>query len=79
MDPHLANFVTKVVTPAVGVMFAVAVAYFIYGIVEYVAGSTNPEKREIGVKHIVWGIVGLAIMVSVYGIINFVQGFWKTF
>ena len=49
---------------------------FIYGIVEYIWSADNEEKVEVGKKHMIWGIVGIFVMLGVYGILNILSGFW---
>jgi len=31
------------------------------------------DKRTAGKQHMIWGIIGMAIMVSVFGIINLIM------
>ncbi|MDD5152981.1 MAG: pilin [Candidatus Pacebacteria bacterium] len=59
--------------PLIYLLLAGAVVYFLWGIYKFVAGQNNEENQEEGKKHMVWGIVGLVIMVSVWGILNFIQ------
>ena len=55
-------------------MTALAFLYFLYGIVKFLKsdagdkGTTRQEARS----SILWGIVGIVIMFSVYGLIHFV-------
>jgi hypothetical protein len=53
-----------------------AILVFFWGIVEYITGMRegNPDKVTKGNKFIMWGLVGLFVMFSVYGIIKFGQG-----
>jgi hypothetical protein len=61
---------TIIVNPLIRLAFAVALVYFLYGVYKYIKDSDNADKRKEGAKHIVWGLVGLFIMVSVWGIIT---------
>ena len=70
------NIKTFIINPIIGFMFAVAVAMFLYGIVEYIYGADNEEKREVGKRHIIYGIIGIFVMVGVFGIMNLISGFW---
>mgnify|MGYP001558872744 CR=1 FL=1 len=45
---------------------------FLYGVFEYIKSAEDPEERKTGQSHMLWGIIGLAIMFSAYGIIYFV-------
>ena len=51
---------------------ALAVVYFVWGVMQFIKNSDNPEKRGEGYQHMIWGIVGLFIMVSAKGIINII-------
>ncbi len=56
--------------PLITLMTVVAVIFFLYGCFEYVAGASNPQAKEKGKKHILWGLIGLLIMLSAYTILS---------
>ncbi len=59
-----------ILRPLVLLLFAAALVYFLYGALEFLL-SPGDEKRKIsGKQHMLWGVLGLAIMISVYGIMN---------
>ena len=66
------KIVANIISPLVQLLFALATVIFIWGLIGFFMGSENAEARKTGVNHILWGIIGMAIMVSVYGIIRFV-------
>ena len=53
-------------------MFSLSFVYFIYGIVKFLALDVSDASRKEARNSIWWGIVGMVIMFSVYGIIRFV-------
>lgn len=55
-------------------LIGVAVAAFIYGIIQYFLNPDNEEKRKAGKSFMVWGIISLFVMVSFWGIVNILQG-----
>lgn len=61
-----------IINPIIIFFFAVATLIFLYGIVEFLANSDNEETREKGKQHIIWGVIGIAIMVSVFGIMQLI-------
>jgi uncharacterized membrane protein YidH (DUF202 family) len=61
-----------ILTPIIVLLFALATGYFLYGVMKFVQNQDNDKEMEIGKSHMVWGIVGIAIMVGVYGILNLV-------
>ena len=58
------------INPLIELLIAVAFVYFIYGLVVFLSASGDEAKRKTGKSHMVWGIVGLTIMFSAFGIIN---------
>ena len=66
------KIVTNIIAPLVQFIFALAVIVFIWGLFGFFKSGDDVAAREQGKMHILWGTVGIAIMVSVYGIIRFV-------
>lgn len=65
------------VVKALGTLFMSAgVIAFFFGIVQYIWGlrQGDTNKVSIGNQFMVWGLVALFVMFSVYGIIKFFQG-----
>jgi hypothetical protein len=57
-----------VINPIIFFLFAAAMAYFLYGVVQYLLSPDNEEIRKSSKSHMLWGVVGLFIMVAVFGI-----------
>ena len=79
MDDLISKIIAGAIQPAVTFLIALSVAIFIFGIIEFIAGADNEEKRNIGKKHLIWGIVGLFIMLSVLGIKASIESFVGSF
>ena len=56
--------------PLIALMLGIAMLVFLYGCFLYVYNSDSDEGREKGRKHILWGVVGLLVMVSAYAILE---------
>jgi hypothetical protein len=69
-----AAFVGKVnniiIFPLIALLMAVAFLVFLWGCAQYIFNANNPGKKEEGVKHITWGIIGLVVMVSAWAILS---------
>ncbi|MFA5987256.1 MAG: hypothetical protein WC797_01215 [Candidatus Paceibacterota bacterium] len=63
---------TKIINPVIGFIAALAAIMFVWGVVEFVSGSDNETKRDEGKQHILWGVIGLTIIVSVQGILKMI-------
>ncbi len=51
-------------------LFAVAIIAFIWGVIQYVINPASSTKREEGGKYMLWGIVALFVMISVWGLVG---------
>jgi len=70
----LVNSISKVIlNPIIIFLFAAAVAYFLYGVVQYLMNPDNEEIRKKSKSQMVWGIIGLFIMVGVFGIMTLIK------
>jgi len=54
----------------VPLIFALAVAMFIWGVVQYVINSDQEAKKDKGRQFMIWGIIALAVMISVWGLVR---------
>jgi len=72
----ISNIKVYILNPIIGFMFAVAVVMFIYGIVEYIWSADNEDKVAVGKTHMIYGIIGIFVMIGVYGILNLLSDFW---
>jgi len=76
MPSNLTAFLFKVneviVNPLIVLMFVVALLVFFWGLVEFIYKAGSDDGREVGKRHIIYGIIGMFVMVSVYGIIRLI-------
>ena len=72
MDAFIANLNRLIINPLILLLFALALVYFLWGVLEFMVNQDNEEKRTTGKKHMVWGIVGITIMVGVFAIMNLI-------
>lgn len=59
-----------IINPLIVLLFALAVVYFLYGLTRYLLSPDNEEIRKSSKSLMIWGVVGMFIMVSVFGIMN---------
>ena len=63
---------TAIVNPLIILIFGIALLVFFWGLYEFITSAETDDGRAQGKRNIIWGVVGMFIMVSVYGIINLV-------
>ena len=59
-----------IINPLIMLMFAVALVVFLWGLAQFLLNEGDSAGRETAKKKIIWGIIGIVIMVSVFGILN---------
>lgn len=59
-----------IINPLIQFAFIIAFVIFIWGVVEFIKNADNTDGRKKGKDHMIWGIIGLCIMVGVYGIMS---------
>ncbi len=74
VDTTIRQVNKQIVNPLIILMFAIAAIYFAYGLFEYIKDSDSADGREKGKQHIIWGLVGMFIMVSVFFIMDLILG-----
>lgn len=68
-----------VLNPIINLLFALATVVFLWGIIQYVIGSQgDTAKLEKGKQVMIWGIIGMAIMASAWGIVKILCQFFGT-
>jgi hypothetical protein len=71
-NSFLNNFSTVIINPLIRLLFALGIAYFLYGVFVFLTNADNETERTAGKNHMLYGIVGLTIMMGVWGILNLV-------
>ena len=67
---------SAVLTPLKIFFLALAAFLFLYGVVEFIAGASSDEARTIGKRHIMWGLLGIVIILAVSAIITVLTNFF---
>jgi predicted PurR-regulated permease PerM len=57
-------------TVIVYLLVALALVYIVYSVVQYFIKGKEGESRGAAGMQILWGIVGLAIILSLWGLVN---------
>lgn len=70
LDTFLGNVDRLIINPLIEFLFALAIFYFLFGVVSFLMNQDNEEKKSSGKKHMLWGIVGITIMLGVWAILN---------
>jgi hypothetical protein len=68
------NGITAVLSALFPLLVAIAVFYFVWGVVMFIAKAGDEKARAEGKQRMVWGIASLFIILSVWGFVAVLQG-----
>lgn len=63
---------TMIINPLILFLFALAIVFFLYGVLEFILNQENEEKKTAGKSHMIWGVIGIVIMLGVWGILGII-------
>ena len=67
------NKIGTLVGLIIPILIAVALLVFIVGVIKYITAGADEEKRKEARNTIIYGIIGLFAIVSVWGLVNILQ------
>jgi len=71
-------YITKIINNSViPLIFALALVMFVWGVVQFVIKSDEETKKEKGKQFMLWGIIALTVMVSVWGLVEILGATFK--
>lgn len=65
----------QILNAVVPVLIALGVVYFVWGVIQYVI-SSDEEAKKAGRDRIIFGIIGLAVIIAMWGLVGILT---KTF
>ena len=72
LDSFLTKANSLIVNPLIELLFALAVLFFLYGVFEFMMNAENEEKKTTGKSHMMWGVIGITIMLGVFFVMNLI-------
>jgi hypothetical protein len=66
----MGHVMTEILNPVMAVIFAAALVYFLYGLMVFLFSAGEESARSEGKQHMLWGVVGMLVMVSVFSILS---------
>jgi hypothetical protein len=69
---HLLGIAAGIIQALIPIVIGLAVLVFLWGVLQYVLRSSDAGKDE-GRNFMLWGIIALFVMVSVWGLVNILR------
>ncbi len=59
----------EIINPIIAVLFAAALTWFLWGLLMFILSADDTTKKTQYKSHMLWGIIGMTVMVSVFAIL----------
>ena len=67
------NFFSCLLTNTIiPLLFTLATAAFLWGIIQYFLNPDNEEKRKAGKSYMLWGLISLFVMIAMWGLVGII-------
>jgi hypothetical protein len=66
-----------IIQPLIYLLFALALVYFLYGVLQYIRKGGDEDSQREARSMMIFGIIAIAVMVSVWGLVNFLTNSFK--
>ena len=65
----IVDTITAILRRVLPALFLIATIVFIWGVIIYITAGGSEDKSKKGKTYILWGLIGLTVMVAVWGIV----------
>lgn len=72
MSNILDGLIEHILNPLILLIFSLGLLVFLWGVAEFLRSGSNPTKNNEGKDHMLWGVIGMLIMISAYTIITLI-------
>jgi len=70
LQKFVGSVTKEILNPILAVIFALALGYFLWGLMVFMVNAAGSGKQEEGRSHMLWGVIGMTIMVGAFAIIQ---------
>lgn len=58
-------------------LIGVAALMFLWGVYEFITSAGDEEKRKVGKNHIIYGLIGLVVMVAFWALVTALKDYFQ--
>ena len=70
LQKFVGSVTKEIINPILAIIFALALAYFLWGLMTFMVSVGGSGTQEEGRQHMLWGVIGMTIMVGAFAIIQ---------
>lgn len=71
---NIVAFIGRTVKALIPIVFGLAIVFFFWGLVTFLRAAGDPKAQEAGRNQMIWGVIAIAVMISIYGLVYWLQG-----
>lgn len=76
LTAYLSGLINQRLIP---LFISMALAYTIYSVVTFIAADSESQKREEKKQQIFWGVIGLFVIISIWGLVAVISNSFNIF
>ena len=69
----LDRFITLIIDPTILLIFTAGFLLFLWGLVTFIFNLGEGGENTEGKQHMLWGLIGMLVMISVFGILALIN------
>ena len=66
----VSSITDEILKPLIPLIIGLAVVVFLWGVLRFIMAAGDQKKREEGRNFIIWGLIGITIMFSIWGLVK---------
>lgn len=70
---NLVESIRGIVDILIPLVFALAILFFFWGLAQFILAAGDESAASAGKSKMIWGIVAIAVMASIWGLVFFLQ------
>ena len=70
----IVTFIANTVRSLIPIMFGLAIVYFFWGLIQYIRSAGDPKAAAEGKTIMIHGVIAIAVMASIFGLVAWLQG-----
>ena len=74
----VATKATNIGNMVIGLAISIAVLWIIVNVVRYLIATNDPDKRKEGGQGILYGVIGLFVILSIWGLVAILRNSFRT-
>ena len=71
---NILAFIQRTVRTLIPIFFGLAIVYFFWGLIKYIKAAGDPKLATEGKSIMIWGVIAIAVMASIWGLVLWLQG-----